>query len=66
MKEKSLKLNLARIKKQAAKIRIVKSIDTSALVNAPFFKEKMAKGKKMLLEIGLPKEIQEAIHSHSK
>ena len=59
-------MNLARIKKQAAKIRIIESIDASALVNAPFFKEKMAKGKKMLREVGLPKEIQEAISLRSK
>ena len=32
----------------------------------PFIKEKMAKGEKMLREVGLPKEIQEAISLRSK
>jgi hypothetical protein len=51
MKKKGKKIST--LAKQAAKIKIVKRLDT--MEDAPFFKKKMEKGAKMLAIAGLPK-----------
>ncbi len=53
MKKSTAIAPLAELAKQASKIKINKKLNTVA--DAPFFKKKMEKGRKMLSVAGLPK-----------
>jgi stalled ribosome alternative rescue factor ArfA len=48
-----LKFSLAELKRQASKIKINNKLDS--IVDTPFFKKKMERGRKMLTAPGLPK-----------
>jgi hypothetical protein len=45
--------SIVELKKQASKIKINQRLDS--IVDTPFFKKKMEKGRKMLTAPGLPK-----------
>ena len=64
---KTFRIKISDLKKGSARIRINKDMKHTTYEDLPpFIKEKMAKGEKMLREVGLPKEIQEAISLRSK
>jgi hypothetical protein len=53
MKVNNSSSTLLEIKKQASKIKVNHKLDS--IVDTPFFKKKMEKGRKMLTAPGLPK-----------
>jgi hypothetical protein len=61
------KIKLSDIKKNPARFKVKKDLRSMSYEDAPpFIKEKIDKGRKIIREYGLPKEIEEAIKQRSQ